>query len=152
MTYRVHSTEEIPTEFISSLSTTTVLGFAGSRHLEVPPPTCQRLLSSFLPSGTRFAVGCAPGVDSSFHQLLVDTCKDRASFFRAFSSRDSLGLEVSFTSPDTLRPAWALASRTRALTKACTHIVLFPFKWGPGSRLCLRLAEERGLKILIVTI
>jgi len=141
----------VPRAFLNSLSAQSVVGFAGSRSFSPCPSFCLSLLCQLARSRCRFAVGCAPGVDRAFHFPLVFHFSGSASFYRAFPERSSLGLPVAWSSPVGLRPAVALATRTRQLVAACTHMVLVPHRWGPGSRLCYRLCRERGVVVLVVT-
>lgn len=140
----------VPGEFLSTITPESVIGFAGSRHLELDSKDCLSFVTSLASKKPSFSVGCAPGVDSSFLKTLSVYYPKSSLFFRAFEDRSSLRLRVAYTSSARLRPARALASRTRALVSACTHIVLFPGDWGPGSKLCLRLAKEKELQILVV--
>jgi len=110
-----------------------------------PPLIPSRIVS------LRESLGCAPGVDRAFHLPLVFHFSGSASFYCAFPERSSLGLPVAWSSPAGLRPAVALATRTRRLVTACTHMVLVPHRWGPGSRLCYRLCRDRGVVVLVVT-
>ena len=161
----------VPRAFLHSLSAQSVVGFAGSRSFSPCPSFCLSLVCQLASSRCRFAVGsrayrpswparllqpswlpgCAPGVDRAFHFPLVFHFSGSASFYRAFPERSSLGLPVAWSSPAGLRPAVALATRTRQLVAACcTHMVLVPHRWGPGSRLCYRLCRERGVVVLVV--
>jgi len=153
----------VPRAFLNSLSAQSVVGFAGSRSFSPCPSFCLSLLCQLASSRCRFALSvrswvarlsallaCAPGVDRAFHFPLVFHFSGSASFYRAFPERSSLGLPVAWSSPAGLRPAVALATRTRQLVTACTHLVLVPHRWGPGSRLCYRLCRERGVMVLVV--
>ena len=49
------------------------IGFAGSRHGTVKQSVCRALVSSFAAVGSRFIVGCAPGVDRCFRTVLAES-------------------------------------------------------------------------------
>jgi hypothetical protein len=140
-----------PREFLASLSSSSTVGFAGSRHLELCSGFCIKLVCQLDKKAGHFAVGCAKGVDATFHFALTFFFHEKSSFFRAFHERLHLGLPVAFTSPPHLPLAVALATRTRHFVQACTHIVLFPDTWGPGSKLCFRLCKKLGVSVLVVT-
>ena len=114
----------VPRAFLHSLSAQSVVGFAGLRSFSPCPSICLSLLCQLASSRCRFAVGCASGVDRAFTFPLVFHFSGSASFYRAFPELSSLGLPVAWSSSAGLRPAVALATRTRQLVTACSHLVV----------------------------
>ncbi|MBW1849728.1 MAG: hypothetical protein JRJ27_22000 [Deltaproteobacteria bacterium] len=150
--YRVHKREGLPNEIIQSISSSDIVGFAGSRYLSLQSVYCKQVIDLFLQTGCKFAVGCANGVDRSFLKVLAQQGnKERAYFFRAFSSRNSLGLKIAHTSPSSVSHRRALGIRTAQFVKTCSLIVLYPENWGSGSLLCYRLAKEKGIPVVIIS-
>ena len=126
--------DPLPQSLLGAVSSSSVVGFAGNRNLQLPFEYCWFIVDFFSASGCGFAVGCAGGVDRSFLNVLsLPEFRGRSLFYRAFPSRSSLGLPVAFTSPSSLPPRRALGLRTDRFVQGSSMIVLFPADWGRGS-------------------
>ena len=144
--------DPFPQSLLYSLSSSSVVGFAGNRNLQLPFEYCKSIVDFFSATGCRFAVGCAGGVDRSFLNVLsLPEYRERSLFYRAFQDRSPQGLKVAFTSPSSLPPRRALGMRTDRFVQGCSLIVLFPANWGRGSSLCYRLANQRGIPVVVVS-
>jgi hypothetical protein len=132
---------------------------AGSRHRELSQEVCRGLVEGLGSQGFAFLVGCAPGVDRSFRQVLSSSRYAESSLVAcAFRSRvralSGYGLASCWVVPEGLSPKAALRRRTLWLVKRCCLAVLFPEdpctgQWGPGSRLVYRACLDQ-LKPLFV--
>ena len=116
---------------------------AGSRHRQVLPSVCARLVHTFWSLRIGFLTGCAPGVDHCFRRALSHSPYRGWTFVGcAFSARPSNSERLFSTVvvPPGLPAAVALARRTLYLAKRCALLVVFPDDpytgaWGKGSTL-----------------
>ena len=119
------------------------IGFAGSRHGTVKQTVSNAIVSAFTEFGSRFLVGCAPGIDRCFRQsLAAASIASRCTVYCVFPSRlrsvrqEGLhGVCLVAGAPST---AAALHRRTVAMVSACSLLVLLPDdpttgSWGKGS-------------------
>ena len=137
------------------------IGFAGSRHGTVKQTVCNALVSVFAKLGSRFLVGCAPGIDRCFRQSLAASSATTVSTVHcAFPSRlqairqeGLLGVCLVADAPSS---AAALHRRTVTMVSACSLLVLLPDdpttgSWGRGSRLAFDTAVQQRIPVFVVT-
>ena len=135
--------------------------FAGSRHGTVKQTVSNVLVSSFARLGSRFLVGCAPGVGRCFRMALAASPAPIISTVRcAFPSRlrsvEQEGLHGVCLVASAPSTAAALHRRTVAMVSRCSLLVLFPDNpitacWGRGSRLAFNTAVQRHIPVFVAT-
>ena len=108
-----------------------IVGFAGSRHGSVSQQVCDDLVSLFAGIGSRFLVGCAPGVDQRFRRsLAASSAASRCTVHCAFPSglRTVMkeGLHGVCLVSDKASAATALHQRTVTMVSQCSFMVYFP--------------------------
>ena len=131
-----------------------VVGFAGSRHVQLPSSVCEQVISYFEPFGCQYVVACQRGVDFSFLTALSSSYERASSsyFYRACECTSSAGLSVAFTSPDCVPFPARYALRTLELVCSCDLLVLFsPQPLGRGSRLALETARRHDIPALCIS-
>jgi len=90
-----------PFRFITGITATSTVGFAGSRVLTLDPGYCRSILSRLSLTDCRFAVGCAAGVDTSFHTILSEAFPDISDYYWLCAKRLESGtFVVPFTDSD----------------------------------------------------
>jgi len=132
---------------------------AGSRHRQVPPEVCARLVHAFWSLRISFLTGCAPGVDGSFRRALSHSPYREWTFVGcAFPKRPSCSkrLFTTVVVPPGLPPAVALARRTLYLVKRCALLLAFPDDphtgaWGKGSTLAFRTCVSQLKPAFVVS-
>ena len=138
-----------------------VVSFGGSRRGNVHEKVCGALVQSFQNLGSRFLVGCAPGVDQCFRQALSGLIPtDRWTVYCAFPSRThtfkQAGLPAICTGGNAPSAGAALHRRTVTMISESSFLVLFPDdpatgSWGKGSRLAFNTAVQQLKPVFAVT-
>ena len=135
--------------------------FAGSRRGKVNKKVRTALIQSLQRLGFRFLVGCAPGVDQCFRQVLSDLVPSECWCIHcAFQSRalafKQEGSRAICTVVNAPSFAAALHRRTVSMVSESSFLVLFPDDpstgaWGRGSRLSFNTAVQQHKPVFVVT-
>jgi len=139
-----------------------VVLLAGSRHGVVAPQTAEGLVEHLCRAGFGLLIGCAPGIDASFRQVVSRNEAARESSFIAcaFAHRigpsEDVGLTAGVVVPDGLSAAASLRRRTLWMVKRSVLLILFPDdpqtgRWGKGSRLAFQAALFQLKPVFVVT-
>ncbi len=126
---------------------------AGSRHLKLEETLCYDLLSALSGLGAHFITGCAKGVDRSIREALIDlNFLDRSFVGCAFNGAvEMMDLPAKKVVASGLKPAAALAARTRYLVNEASLVILFPsFPSGPGSALAFKTSVQKNRPLFLV--